>query len=89
MVTAGEKIRLSGAVSDPDGNTVTVRWWQMKVGSYPGEITISNPGTLQTQVLVPKEAVPGQTIHVILEATDNGSPALARYQRVIITVRGQ
>jgi hypothetical protein len=61
----------------------------MKVGSYPGEITISNPGTLQTQVLVPKEAVPGQTIHVILEATDNGSPALARYQRVIITVRGQ
>jgi len=26
------------------------------------------------------------TIHVILAVTDNGTPALTRYQRVIITV---
>jgi len=38
-------------------------------------------------VTIPKDAVAGQTIHMILEATDNGTPTLTSYQRVIITVR--
>ena len=36
--------------------------------------------------VVPPAAVPGQTIHMILEVVDSGSPALARYQRVVVTV---
>jgi len=36
---------------------------------------------------VPSDAVEGQTIHLILEATDDGEPALTRYQRIVITVR--
>ena len=87
MASAGEKIRLNGAVSDPDGNTVSIKWWQFHVGSYPDTVVISNATSLQTQVVIPKDAVAGQTIHLILEATDNGQPALTRYQRVIITVR--
>ncbi len=35
-----------------------------------------------------KDAVTGQTIHIILEATNTDSPALTRYQRVIVTVKG-
>ena len=31
-------------------------------------------------------ATPGQTIHLILEATDNGELPLTRDQRVIVTV---
>lgn len=87
MASAGEKIRLNGAVSDPDGNTVAVKWWQFRVGTYPNKVNIADPDALQTQVEIPKDAVSGQTIHMILEATDNGSPSLTRYQRVIITVR--
>ena len=87
LASAGEKIRLNGAVSDPDGDAVSVKWWQFGVGSYPNEVTISNPASAQTQILIPRDAVPGQTIHLILEASDNGTPTLTRYQRVIITVR--
>jgi hypothetical protein len=84
----GETIRLEGVTSDPDGNAVTVRWWQWKdVGTYPGRVTLSAPNALAMSVQVPADAATGQTIHVILEATDNGMPALTRYQRVIIDVR--
>ena len=87
MASAGEKIRLSGAVSDPDGNKVTVKWWQFQVGTYPKALNISNPTSLQTEVEIPKDAVSGQTIHIILEGTDNGTPALTRYARVVVTLR--
>jgi hypothetical protein len=35
---------------------------------------------------VPADAAAGQTIHLILEVADDGSPRLKHYQRVIITV---
>lgn len=87
MASAGEKIRLNGAVSDPDGNAVSIKWWQFQAGTYPKNVIISNPASMQTGVEIPKDAVGGQTIHIILEATDNGSPSLTSYQRIIITVR--
>ncbi|GAB3709058.1 DUF1593 domain-containing protein [Spirosoma flavus] len=87
MASAGDKIRLNGAVSDPDKNAVSINWWQFQVGSYPGQVVISNPTSAQAEVQIPKDAVGGQTIHLILEATDNGTPALTKYQRMIITVR--
>lgn len=87
MASAGEKIHLYASVSDPDGNAVSVKWWQFRVGTYPGKIMIANADALHTEIQIPKDAVSGQTIHVILEATDNGSPALISYQRVIVTVR--
>jgi hypothetical protein len=37
-------------------------------------------------VIVPPDAVKGQTIHLILEVSDDGTPELTRYRRVIITV---
>lgn len=83
----GETVRLEGLTSDPDGDAVTVRWWQWReVGSYPGKVTFSNPTALATSVQVPTDAVPGQTIQLVLEATDAGTPALTRYQRVVVTV---
>jgi hypothetical protein len=84
----GEAVRLEGAASDPDGNAVAVRWWRWKdVDTYPGEITVSNPTSLTASLLVPSDAMAGQTIHLILEATDDGKPALTRYQRVVVTVK--
>jgi hypothetical protein len=87
MASAGEKIRLNGVVSDPDGDAVSVKWWQFQTGTYPKKINISNPTSLQTTIEIPKDAASSQTIHLVLEATDNGTPALTRYQRVIITIR--
>ncbi|HEX8530098.1 MAG TPA: nucleoside hydrolase-like domain-containing protein [Cytophagales bacterium] len=88
LAAAGDKIRLNGAVSDPDGNAVSVQWWQFRVGSYPGKVVLSNPASGQAEVLIPADAGAGQTIHLVLQATDDGTPALTGYQRIIITVRG-
>ncbi|MBD2703584.1 DUF1593 domain-containing protein [Spirosoma sp. BT702] len=89
MASAGNKVRLNGAISDPDKNAVSINWWQFQVGSYPNKVTISNPTSAQAEVLIPQDAVGGQTIHLILEATDNGTPALTTYQRLIITIRNK
>ena len=84
----GATVQLRGEVSDPDHNAVSVTWWQYNdAGTYPGDITLSNPSTLTTAFRVPDDAKTGQTIDVILEGTDNGTPALTRYQRVVVTVR--
>jgi hypothetical protein len=81
-------VRLDGAVSDPDGNAVTVRWWRWKdVDTYPGDVTIANPAALSTSVRIPSDATAGQTIQLVLEATDNGAPRLTRYQRLVIIVQ--
>ncbi len=87
LASPGETIRLNGKVLDPDGNNVSIKWWQLQVGTYPNQIDISNANTARAKAIIPKDAVAGQTIHIILEATDNGSPSLTRYQRVIITVK--
>jgi hypothetical protein len=82
----GEKVKLEGEVTDPDGNAVTVKWWQFRTGTYPKEVVIPNPGSAKTEILIPDDAVAGQTIHLVLQGTDNGTPALTRYQRVIVVV---
>lgn len=84
----GSTIQLRGEVSDPDQNAIRVTWWQYNdAGTYPADITLFDPGALTTTFRVPDDAKPGQTINVILEATDNGTPPLTRYQRVVVTVQ--
>lgn len=82
----GDRVELNARVTDPDGDEVAVKWWYFNVGSYPGEVTIDNISPTGASVVIPENAEPGQTIHLVLEASDNGSPTLIRYQRVIITV---
>jgi len=84
----GSTVRLQGEVSDPDHDTMTVRWWQYNdAGTYPGDISFSAPAALTTTFRIPDNAKPGQTIQIILEATDNGTPRLTRYRRVVVTVQ--
>lgn len=85
----GATIKLLSTASDPDKDSVSVKWWQYRnAGTYPGEIKILNSAALKTSFRVPDDAEPGATIHVVAEATDNGSPALTHYQHMIITVQG-
>ncbi|HKH91309.1 MAG TPA: hypothetical protein VKA54_05870, partial [Gemmatimonadaceae bacterium] len=83
----GETVRLEGITSDPDGNAMTVKWWRWKdVDTYPGDVTLETPASLATSFRVPADAAAGQTIQLVLEATDDGRPSLTRYQRVVVTV---
>lgn len=89
LAAPGETIRLNGSATDPDGDKVTVSWWQLKVGTYPGDVVITDSSTPQCRITVPQDAGVGQTIHMIFQATDSGKPALTRYQRVIVIVKPQ
>lgn len=83
----GETIRLDDTVSDPDNDTVGIRWWRWKeVDTYPGEVSLQDSTSLSARLQVPSDATPGQTIQLVLEATDDGQPALTRYQRVVVSV---
>lgn len=87
-VRPGETVRLHASATDPDGDAVAVRWWQYRdAGTYPGALAIPETPAVETAFLVPADAEAGQTIHVILEGTDNGTPTLTRYQRVVLTVQ--
>jgi hypothetical protein len=84
----GSTVRLQGEVSDPDHDSVNVTWWQYNdAGTYPGDIAISEPSALTTSFRVPDDAKQGQTINVVLEAMDSGTPRLARYGRIVVTVQ--
>jgi hypothetical protein len=84
----GQQIRLRGVVTDPDRDTIAVKWWQYRdAGTYPGDVAISNDSSLDATLEIPTDAEAGQTIHVILEATDSGTPSLTRYQRLVVTVQ--
>ena len=72
--------------SDPDKNQLSYKWFHYREpGTYVGSIELDTPNEIKTSFIAPNVNKP-ETIHVILEVTDNGIPALSRYQRVIITV---
>jgi hypothetical protein len=61
-------------------------WWQYReAGTYDGMISVSNPGGEEITFTAPAVDRPA-TIHLILEVTDKGSPALTAFARAIITV---
>jgi len=88
-VKPGQKVTLSAEGStDPDGDRLKYRWWQYTdVDSAKAKIDIAD-STSETRAgfVVPDE--PGKTLHIILEVTDDGSPPLTRYQRIVFTIAG-
>ncbi|QIP14254.1 DUF1593 domain-containing protein [Spirosoma aureum] len=86
-VKPGQLITLSGSGTDPDNDKVNYRWWQYEeAGTYAGQISIKHADQPKASITIPKDAEAGKTIHLILEVSDQGTPSLTRYQRVIATV---
>ncbi len=90
----GDRIELSAEGStDPDGDKLSYKWIYY---GEPGTFTISTARTGDPLNLEDADkanawfVVPGKarlgTMHIILAVTDNGTPALTRYKRVIITI---
>lgn len=86
----GAKIKLSArGSSDPDGNQLSYSWWVYKdAGTYWDVAPIQGAGAVEATITIPNEAS-GRTIHVILAITDDGTPPLTAYRRVILEVSGQ
>ena len=74
---------------DMDGDQLTFRWWYLpEAGSYKGDnLDIENSDQAKATLTIPAESKPGDTLHIICEVTDNGTPALTSYRRIIVTVK--
>ena len=86
-ITVGSQVELSATgSSDPDRDELSFHWdLYRETGSYSGQVSLENADQKRVRVNVPKTAEAG-TIHLILSVTDQGTPALTRYRRIILTV---
>ncbi|MDX8339772.1 DUF1593 domain-containing protein [Draconibacterium sp. IB214405] len=84
--TAGSTVKLNITVSDPDNDAVSTNWMQFKVGSYKGDVSFAGITDATTSVTIPADAKAGETIHLVLQVVDDGSLALTKYLRTVITV---
>lgn len=81
----GQRINLNATGStDIDNNTLSYEWWSFpEAGTYSKKIDINNPTSSNASLIVPQDAS-GKTMHVLLLLTDDGTPALTRYRRLVI-----
>jgi hypothetical protein len=83
----GATVRLTATASDPDQDALAASWWHYAdADTYQGTITLSATDALTTTFQVPQDATAGQTIHVLIQVTDNGAPPLTSFQRVVVTI---
>ena len=87
-VRRGEKVYLSAkATSDPDMDDMSCRWWQYgEADSYPSTLDIVDSEDWEINIEVPEDAEAGQSIHIVCEVSDGGSPSLTRYCRVVLNI---
>jgi hypothetical protein len=99
----GQPVALdAGASKDPDGNKLSYQWIHYEeAGFLPGTnmaaVTIEQWNTAKAIVtptstcrpawLGGARGCPNGVAHIILAVTDNGSPALTSYRRVIMNIR--
>ena len=81
----GQKVELIGEATDPDGDELTFAWWQYEdVGTYRGKVEILGSDLSKASFTMPEDIKKGESIHLILEVSDNQEIPLTRYQRMII-----
>ncbi|HTM18477.1 MAG TPA: nucleoside hydrolase-like domain-containing protein [Terracidiphilus sp.] len=86
-VRSGEELNLKAHATDPDGDSLTFLWFQyFEAGSLKEKIKFAVAENMNNlSVLAPKVDHP-QTVHFILRVADKGTPPIARYKRVIVTI---
>jgi hypothetical protein len=84
---AGEMLKLDLAESeDRDGDNLAFRAWVYpEAGTYRGKVALQEERSSHPAIAIPKDAA-GKSIHVILEALDDGQPALTTQRRAVIEV---
>jgi hypothetical protein len=86
-VKAGKTVKLKATATDLDGDTLTCQWWQYSdADSVTTTVAIANANSLDNASFVAPDE-PGKQVQIILEVTDNGTPPLVGYQRVICNIK--
>lgn len=84
---AGATVKLSaeGTNAGDAGQGVKVTWWIYPEAGTVKDATLRPTGALTADLILPPASQTG-TVHVILQAEDEGTPALYAYRRLIIQV---
>jgi hypothetical protein len=84
---AGGTLKLDLARSDDrDGDKLSFRaWYYPEASTYEGKVALQEERSSHPAIAIPKDAA-GKSIHVILEAIDDGQPALTIQRRAVIEV---
>lgn len=87
-VKSGQGFGLSARGStDPDGDSLSYLWFHYpEAGSYKQPLKVDGAENAVGAWVVAPKVEKAETLHFILRLTDKGTPALSRYQRVIVTV---
>ncbi len=92
---SGERVELSAEGStDPDGHTLAYDWFHygepgtllLSSGRTGAPLRIEDAKSIKASFTAPTVTRP-ETLHIILAVTDQGTPPLTRYQRMIVTVQ--
>jgi len=69
---------------DPENDNLSFKWWIVpEAGTYKKEVKISNSNSNKIIIDLPND-FSGKTLHAICEVTDDGSPNLTSYRRIIL-----
>ncbi len=81
----GKKVVLDASKSfDPENDKLTYKWSiQPEAGTYPNEMAIDGETSARITLEIPRD-FKGKTLHVICEVTDDGTPNLTSYRRIIL-----
>lgn len=87
FVNSGATITLDSAKSyDADGNALTYKWvFYREPSTYKRQVALDGAHDSKCAIRIPADSA-GKTIHIVLEVTDNGVPALTAYRRVVLNV---
>ncbi|NJK95960.1 MAG: DUF1593 domain-containing protein [Bacteroidales bacterium] len=84
-VTPGKSITLDATKSsDTDRDGLTFKWFRYdEADNYDGSFGLTEPANAIQKLVVPSD-LNDKNIHLVLQVSDNGTPGLAVYRRVII-----
>ncbi len=82
----GERVLLDASKSsDPDGQELAFHWWVYEEIYRPAQPLLFQYAENKSKIAFEMPVVaPGKAIHLILEVSDRGQPALTGYKRIII-----
>jgi hypothetical protein len=86
-VRSGELLTLDAAgSSDPDGDHLRFKWWHyIEPGTSRDPVVLRDADSVRMS-MVALPVAHAQTLHLILEVSDDGGPNLTSYRRVVCTI---